>query len=92
MEHTIETEEFYELMQAYRHAPLTPQTIVCKAYRDVINHIDLQNARLIAAAPELLDLAKQVSALSMSDAYHNDSVKYIVKLALNAIAKAEGKE
>jgi len=31
--------EFYELMQAYRHAPLAPQEGVIKAYNDVINWI-----------------------------------------------------
>lgn len=37
---TIECEKFYNLMQEYRHAPLTDQKRVTEAYRAVIDYIE----------------------------------------------------
>jgi hypothetical protein len=37
---TIESEEFYNLCQAYRHAPVTDQGRVCESYQALIEYID----------------------------------------------------
>jgi hypothetical protein len=37
---TIETEEFYNLCQIYRHTPITDQLAVTVAYQELIKHIN----------------------------------------------------
>lgn len=37
---TIECEKFYELMQTYRHVPLTDHKHVTEAYQAVIKYIE----------------------------------------------------
>lgn len=43
---TIESEEFYNLMQTYRFSPEYDQEYVCKSYQDVIAHVDSELAAI----------------------------------------------
>lgn len=51
---TIECEKFYNLMQAYRHAPVTDQWTTTQAYQNVINYIE-GYARQLAEKSRLED-------------------------------------
>lgn len=41
----LDGQEFYELMQAYRHAPLAPQSEVLGAFAHVKRRLVLEHAR-----------------------------------------------
>lgn len=51
-------QEFYELLQTYRHAPLSPQKKVAEAAENIVKHI----VAVVAMAPDhgAMDVAEWV--------------------------------
>lgn len=37
---TVESRDFFDLMQSYRHAPIVPPQGPAEAYQEVIKHVD----------------------------------------------------
>lgn len=54
MDDALETQEFYELMQAYRHAPMIDQTGAAVAYEDVKRYLREQLCVPLATAKEFI--------------------------------------
>jgi hypothetical protein len=78
--------------------PNCRQPVICDlrhwSHEDT-THIHPANARLIAAAPELLEALKEIAAdyadrFDLDDPSTNPGIKYTIKQARAAIAKATG--
>jgi cysteinyl-tRNA synthetase len=65
-ENPFETEEFYELMQRYRHSPMANQTIVMTAYQEVQTYCKKQLADALSTELQHQLLQKVIDDLKTS--------------------------
>jgi len=73
----------------------SPIDAYTEALREAIDRLNDDNARLIAAAAELLEVLKELAALDFGAQIMNDDdtrrIDFVARRARAAIAKAEGK-
>lgn len=67
----LDTEEFYDLMQAYRHADVADQSKVCDCYEEVKTYILNQHATLVEQRNQLADMLKE-----MCDRFYPHTCKF----------------
>jgi len=87
-----DTEAIMALAFEYRHA-IDDRGTKYRALRTAIEQLtqQLADASLIAAAPELLEVLKELAALDFGARGDTRRIDFVARRARAAIAKAEGK-